>query len=141
MKNNPYIRRASIWRILTTSTLNVISILFLLFLLSQLFLGELPHLYLKVIVIGLILGDLALIASITLVEYRYSFFVIEDNKISYYQPLNKKKSFEKSFTDIKQLRIVSSSLLIEFDDRKVLLDYLAKPKHIQHLIQEKRVIA
>lgn len=139
MKNNLYIKRASIWRILTNSTFNILSILFLLFLLGQLFLVHLPHVYLKVIVIGLIIGDVGLIAAITWVEYRYSFFIIDEEKISYYQPLNKKKTFERLLSDIKGTKVVSASLLIEFNDQKILLDYLSKPQHLNTLITKKRV--
>lgn len=138
--NNPYIQRASIWRILTNSTINVISIVFLAFLVSQLWLVEMPYLYLKIIVIALMFIDVAFIVAITLLEYRYSFLVIDHDHISYHQPLNKKKNFEKKLSEIRTLRIASSSLLVEFSNQKVLLDYLAKPKNIMKEIKEKEAI-
>lgn len=135
MKNNPYIKKASILRILTNSNINVIGIVFLLYLSIQLLMG-LEQAYLKVIFIILLIADIALIVATTIIEYRYSFFTIDGNKIAYCQPLKKNKCFEENIDDIVSLKIISQSLLIEFKDKKILLDYLSKPKELLKLIEK-----
>ncbi len=138
MKNNDDFKKASIFKILTNSTANVISIIFLAFLIGQFIFVNLNELYLIIIVIALIIGDLALIVVVTYIEYRYTFLILQEDKLIYHQPLNKKKCFEEDYQNIQALKVVTGSLLIEFKNQRVLLDYYAKAEELKNLIEQKR---
>ena len=130
-----YSQDFSIFRLLTNSTTNVILIVAFLIMFTQYFVnGAEKELWM---IIAIQVALICMIVSLTIFDYKGSFFYITNKRILYSQASQRRSKWvDLNYDDIKDIYCSSYNLvIISKDDKKYKLYGLAHPEKILEVIK------
>lgn len=123
-----YTKPISLYRIIVNSTFNTVGFILLIIFSLQYF--YLISLWLETLLFQLVI--LSAMITFTVIEYKKSFFLVSENKITFYCPSNPKKTLDLEFKDILGVSIESSNVVIyDKNKKRYPLLYIAKPKDVK----------
>ena len=123
-----YSKPISLYRIIVNSTFNTIGFILLIVFSLQYF--YLISLWLETLLFQLVI--LSAMITFTVIEYKKSFFLVSESKITFYRPSNPKNTLDLEFKDILGVSIESSNVVIyDKNKKRYPLLYIAKPKDVK----------
>lgn len=123
-----YTKPISLYRIIVNSTFNTIGFILLLIFSLQYF--YMISLWLETLLFQLII--LSAMITFTILEYKKSFFLVTDHKITFYRPSSPKKMLDLEFNDILGVSVESSSVVIyDKNKKRYPLLYISKPNEVK----------
>lgn len=133
-----YTQKFSVLRVITNSTASVVAIIVFLLGLPQFFGYKLyMNKYYLFSAIVLELGILAFIIIYCIREYKLSYFYIDEKEIVFHEFYSPKKLDKIALKNIQSIEIKSLNVVITSkDDKKLVLEYLSKPKELKKTIEK-----
>ena len=122
-----YSKPTSLYRVIVNSTFNTVCFILLIVFSLQYF--YIIALWLETLLFQLVI--LFAMIMFTITEYKKSFFLVTNEKITFYRPSNPKKRLDLEFKDILGISIESSNVVVyDINKKRYPLLYIGNPKEV-----------